>query len=372
MWTAISVIAGALKRKCRLPWGMLTFYPNMYIVLVAPPGRARKGTAMGPGLTFLNDLGIKLAAEATTRESLIRELRNCNDTIIHPDGKTEFHASLTIYSEELTVFLGYQNRQLISDLTDWYDCRGRWTYRTKNMGTDDIIGVWVNLMGATTPDMIQMAMPIETIGGGLASRMIFVYEGNKEKIVPICFLTQKEIELRETLFKDLEQIHILQGDFKVTKSFIDVWIPWYTDLGNHVPFNDDKLYGYLERRHVHAIKLSMILSASKGNSMLIEGEDLLRAITIMEQTEVKMPMTFGGVGRSEFSDITQKVMTEIALQKECTFAHLVGRFYKDVNNFELNRILEALQVMQFFFFSFKNNQQVIVFNKDSKEASKYL
>ena len=42
LWCAISVIASALERKCYLSWGTLTFYPNIYIVLVAPSGKARK------------------------------------------------------------------------------------------------------------------------------------------------------------------------------------------------------------------------------------------------------------------------------------------------------------------------------------------
>ena len=104
LWCAISVIASVLQRKCRLEWGTITFYPNMYVVLVAPSGKARKGTAMGPALDFLEDLNIKLAAEAITREALIRELANANST--DPDiesGSIEFHSSMTIFSPELTV-----------------------------------------------------------------------------------------------------------------------------------------------------------------------------------------------------------------------------------------------------------------------------
>lgn len=364
-WTALSVIASVLKRKCKLPWGTITFFPNLYIVLVAPPGKARKGTAMGPGLDFLNDIGIKLAAEATTRESLIRELRNCNDTIIHSDGRTEFHASLTIYSEELTVFLGYQNRQLISDLTDWYDCRKRWTYRTKNMGTDDIIGVWVNLFGATTPDMIQTSMPIETIGGGLASRMIFVFEQNKAKIVPVTFLTDKELELRDLLLKDLEQIHTLSGEFKITEGFLNYWIDWYSCQGNYPPFEDEKFAGYIERRPAHILKLSMILNAARSNSMQLDKQDLEEALEILTKTERKMPYTFGGIGRSSTSDIIHKVMIELALQKKCTFAHLMGRFYKDIDKLGLQKMLEALESMKFLHFGFENGQQVICHRTDS-------
>ena len=46
-WTAVSVIAAVLQRKVFLEWHTRIF-PNMYIVLVGPPGRCRKGTAMVP------------------------------------------------------------------------------------------------------------------------------------------------------------------------------------------------------------------------------------------------------------------------------------------------------------------------------------
>lgn len=34
LWTALSVIAACLRRKVKLDLGMLTFYPNFYIILV--------------------------------------------------------------------------------------------------------------------------------------------------------------------------------------------------------------------------------------------------------------------------------------------------------------------------------------------------
>jgi len=334
---------------------------------VAPSGKARKGTAMGPGMEFLEDLEIKMAAEATTRESLIREVKNSNDQIIHPDGKVEFHASLTIYSQELTVFLGYQNRQLMSDLTDWYDCRKRWTYRTKNMGTDDIIGIWINLIGATTPDLIQTSLPLDAIGGGLTSRMIFVYEQRKGKIVPVPFLSPEEIELRQKLLMDLEQIHMIQGKFKVSPDFLDSWIPWYTSQENNPPFQDDRFSGYFERRPTHAMKLSIILSASRSNDMIVKREDLERAIRLLEETERKMPYTFSGVGKSDTADTVNRIMTEIGIQKKCTFSHLLGRFYHDIDKNTLEKIIESLEAMKFVTFNYdaEEQQRIIVCQRDS-------
>jgi len=348
LWTALSIIAAALQRKCYLPWGSLTFYPNMYVVLVAPSGKARKGTAMSPGLDMLDDLGIKLAAEAITREALIRELKNSNNTIIHPQsGKTEFHASLTIFSQELTVFLGYQNRQLMSDLTDWYDCRKRWTYRTKHMGTDEIIGVWVNLIGATTPELIQTSMPLDAIGGGLTSRMIFVFEQRKGKIVPAPFYTDEELQLRRALMIDLERIHMLQGEFRASENLLDCWVDWYTSQEDNPPFEDPRFSGYFERRPGHIMKLSQILSASRSSSQIIEGKDLARSVSILNSTEVKMPYAFSGVGKSGTADVLSRVMSEVGNRGEVRFEDLMGMFYHDVDKRALETIVHTLEAMKF-------------------------
>ena len=221
LWTAIFCISACLKRKCFLPWGTLTFYPNMYIVLVAPSG-CRKGTAMGPGYDMLisPEINLKLAAEATTREALIRELRKAGDDIIQ--GKTlEFHSSLSIFSQELSVFLGYNNIQLMSDLTDWYDCRSKWHYSTKDRTlSDDIVNVWVSMFGATTPSMIQSTLPNDAVGLGLTSRIVFIFEGRKGKSCPFPGLTEEQAAIRPLLLQDLEKIHMMRGKFSYTASFM--------------------------------------------------------------------------------------------------------------------------------------------------------
>ena len=149
VWTGISTIAAALQRKCTLNWGRLRFFPNMYIVLVGPPGKVRKGTAMSFGRNLLSRLGIKMAAESTTREALVREIMNSQETLMNDEtGAISFHSSLTVYAPELVVFLGYNQQQLMMDLTDWFDCgqgpEGTWTYRTKHQGSDDIIGAGIS------------------------------------------------------------------------------------------------------------------------------------------------------------------------------------------------------------------------------------
>jgi len=336
----------------------------MYVVLVGPSGKCRKGTAMGPGYKLLRDIGTKLAAEAITREALIRELKNSSATHIDPDtNDVSIHASLTIFSPELTVFLGYNNLQLMSDLTDWYDCRDRWTYRTKNMGTDEIVGVWVNLIGATTPELIQSTLPRDAVGGGLSSRVIFVYEEKKGKIVPAPFLTKVEHDLRDKLLVELERISMLSGDFRVDQTFIDLWIEWYTAQEDNPPFDDQRFAGYFERRPNHVLKLSMILSASEGDSKVMTEKVLRRAIDVLRRTEKKMPFAFSGFGKSEVAEIMSRVMTTIANDGTTTFTELLKRFYYDADQQTLQRIIGTLSAMKYCSVVYKGEDVIIKYKE---------
>lgn len=351
VWTAISTVAAALQRKCVLHWGKLNFYPNMYIVLVAPSGKARKGTAMAYGQDFLSRLEVKMAAESITREALVREIMNAYITEIDPaTGAMTFHSSLTIYAPELVVFLGYNQQQLMMDLTDWYDCGhgpdGKWTYRTKHQGVDEITGVWVNLIGATTPDLLRSSLSLDAVGGGLTSRIIFVYEEDKRKSCPVLFLTDEERQLEEDLYYDLEHIHLMKGQFKPSSTFIDLWVDWYVKQ-DEKDFDESHLMPYRERRPVHIMKLSMILNACRTDDMVVTEVDLSRAIGLLEKTEVNMSRTFSGIGKAQHAEILGKVMGDLGLAGEISKADLMRRYKYDVDDRVMELIIESLRSMGF-------------------------
>jgi len=374
MWVGISVLASALQRKVHLQWEKKV-YPNMYIVLVGPSGKCRKGTAMYPGESLLRKLGIPLSAEAITREALIRELENSMNVSGADIGQAQHlvHSSLTVFSKELTVFLGYNNVNLMADMTDWYDCADNWTYRTKNAGTNEIVNVFMNMIGATTPDLIQSTLPNDAIGGGLSSRIIFVYENRKSKSNPAPFLTKADTDLFERLFLDLEEISLLKGEYEITSEFLDVWTEWYLGQEDNPPFRDERFAGYFQRRPHHALKLSLILTASKGDEQMITSDTLKRAIQILEQTEKKMPLTFRGMGSSDYSVITDKVMKTIANARDTgiLFSRLLGLHYYDADKFILEKIVDTLSTMKYCVKVYEGNDMLIKYiHKDNRKEDK--
>ena len=79
IWTIISCLSGTLQRRVYIRVGHETILPHQYIILVAPSGAARKGTAINIGRSFVEDIGLHLTGEDPTPESIIRKLREINE-----------------------------------------------------------------------------------------------------------------------------------------------------------------------------------------------------------------------------------------------------------------------------------------------------
>ena len=348
-WAAISAIAAALQRKVRVELGLsLTFYPNLYIVLVGPSATG-KGTAMKFASDIIEQVPtIRLSAQATSLQALIRRMKETNLTDVNVDtGEQTYHSSLTIFSTEFTVLLGYHNQELIAALCEWYDCHNRWTYETIARKKEEVIGVWVNLFAGTTPDAIQASLPIESIGGGLTSRIIFVVEEKRGKLVVIPTKTEREIQLQQMLIYDLEAINRLSGIMHYTEGFLKIYSDWcyYADV--HRPFHDKKFDGYCGRRRKHLITLSMVCCASRTDDMIITSDDIDRAIYLLTEVEIKMGKVFKGMGRSGTSDLLNDAIVFISNSQvpDIPLYQFARYFEGDMDKLEMDRVITTMEAM---------------------------
>lgn len=350
-WVALSLIAGALQRKAYIKWGHETIYPNMYVVLVGPSGRCRKGTAIGIGKDLIKDINIAMTSESITREALIRAMKNATNTYSDTKrGDFKFHCSLTAISPELSVFLGQNDLRFLADLTDWYDSSDQWTYETKGAGTDQINGVCFNLLGATAPDWFSSILPHEAIGGGFTSRILFIVEERKGKTIAKSEINQEYRDMRKALVSDLEQIATMCGQFTFSPAAEEAYINWYITEeeklnSGHPAVDDPRFNGYCDRRATHIRKLSMIVSASRDNDMVIELNDFKRAKALLESAEIKMSRAFSGLGRAIYSEVTEKILNFIKQKRRITRTDLMKRFYRDVDGSTLKIVEEVLQQM---------------------------
>lgn len=348
-WAGISAIASALQRKVRVELGLsLTFYPNLYVVLVGPSATG-KGTAMKFASDIIEQVPtIRLSAQATSLQALIRRMKETNLTDVNVEtGEQTYHSSLTIFSTEFTVFLGYHNQELIAALCEWYDCHNRWTYETIARKKEEVVGVWVNLFAGTTPDAIQASLPIESIGGGLTSRIIFVVEEKRGKLVVVPTKTEKEMRLQQQLVYDLEAINRLSGIMRYTEGFLKIYSDWCYYADGHRPFQDRKFDGYCGRRRKHLITLAMICCASHSDEMIMTSEDIDRAIALLAEVEIKMGKVFKGMGRSGTADLLNDAVTFIANSAvpDIPLFQFARYFEGDMDKIEMDRVITTLEAM---------------------------
>ena len=123
-WCGLSVLASVIGRNiylCKSYDPDAKLYPNLYVFLVAPSGKCRKGGALGMAYRIIKETGTKVYAEAITKRALTQTLA---DEVILVNKVPQGESKIVIWSEELECFLNKEAYAagLFSLLTRLYDC----------------------------------------------------------------------------------------------------------------------------------------------------------------------------------------------------------------------------------------------------------
>lgn len=348
-WVGVSMIGSALRRKVWFNFGRIKVYPNLFVVLVAEPGIARKTQAISYGEDLLVELPeIKLSADAITPEALLQDLESAADQAVMPDNTTLTHSSLAVMSGEFESFLGQrkENTKMLVTLTDLFDCKSRpFTYRTKQSGSSVIPHPFMNMIAATTPESLASALPSTAIGGGLTSRIIFIWAGGKSKKIDVPEITSEMIELNELLLQDLSVIARITGGYNFSKESRQWWGDYYSaydERGTSRICKDPTFNGWYSRKPVFILKVGTILAASHGQSLTIENRDFERAVVLIEEAERYMGNAFSAVGRSEITadvDLVRKTVEKVGTIHE---KKLLQLHWRDVDAKKFENVMATL------------------------------
>ncbi len=305
IWNSLSNIAGALRRQVWFDMGYFKVYPNLYVVLVAPPGRCKKTTSMRLARDILVDVpGLHFTPDSTSREKLILTMSQK-----YSDGQS----AITAHSGEFASFLATSAENMVGFLTDIFDCPGEWKHETKGTGTNLIRAPFFNLLACTTPDDLARKMSINAVGIGLTSRVIFVYEDTPRIRDPIPTLTADQQALIELLTEDLGTISQIRGEYKFdSPETKESYSKWYRDhLINPNPTGDPRLSGFYERKHIHWLKTAMCMAAAESDELVLTQYHMDRAMMALELVEPNMIHVFAGVGRNPLHADLNEMLGEV-------------------------------------------------------------
>lgn len=381
-WTGIATIAGALRRRVWIDMRKFVWTPNFYIILVAPAGIAAKSTSISIGMDLLSripkEAGIHFGPESMTWQKLADSLSSVTEYVKYIDLQAQESlqpmSALTCAVSELGTFLTLDDDKLISFLIRMWDGGdATFTHSTKTSGNVEVKAPWLNIIAATTPTWLAQNFPPIMIGGGLASRIIFVHGEKKRRLVPYPdeeMEEQKHKEWRTKLAEDLRHIAALSGPYILLPE-ARVWgKEWYLRHNNGGRPNhlaSDRYSGYLARKQTHLHKVAMVLAASKRDELLITRDDLETADKLLLTLEAYMIRTFEAIGENEVARtiIAVKTLLENTPGAMIRHDHLMRNIFRHTKSKVLE---EALQIgIQMGMFRPGNDNGTVTYNLVDKQ-----
>lgn len=351
LWSGISVVAGALERKVWLQWSpTLSYYPNMYVLLVGLPGSG-KSTALNRAVNLIN----QLYAEGTvslipTQVTEAKFIELIGEKRAFEEGNRVTYQSAGYYSaSEASNSLKEIYGDITACMTDFYDCPPLWEKATKKDGRFTLENVCFNLLAGSTFDYLGKLITDDNILGGFASRLTYVVSADESvKLQKFRYdvggVSKEKEDYRQALLADLRQINRMVGAFRAEKSFGDAWETWDAEFQERrIAMKSEKMKSLLVRTNTSVYKLSMILAASESSSLVLHERHLTRAVELMKETEDSLPDTFRASKSSQVNS-TDGLKSAFfhAFAKSKKRAEQEIRMELLLNNFDANRMNATL------------------------------
>lgn len=292
-WAAIMTISGALEQNVWCISRYEKLFPNLYSVLVGPPGVGKTVVISVVRLLWKKLKDVHVAPSNVSRASLVDCL---NDAIRTSSVKPQALEPITSFnhlnvgSRELGAFLSSYDSDFIAVLTDIYD--GKEDFDERKRGKDLRINIAhpsLTFFAGTTPSYLNGLFSDGAWDQGFASRTVFVYSG--EIILGDIFLEGSEPKAYQDLTHDLQHINRLSGKFDWDADVAGALTEWYKAKGPPAPTHP-KLLHYQTRRHAHLMKLCMIASAARRSDLRITDIEYQEALAWLLEAEAWMPEIF--------------------------------------------------------------------------------
>lgn len=291
LWSGISTLAGALERRVWISTSRSVLFPNLFVLLVAPPAVGKSQAINNVSELWYATKKFKIAPDNVTKASLIDALDAADGKRIAPGGALiEYHSLLTA-SSEFGVLVPAHDLEFLSVLNHIYDNPRTYRENRRSLNKNiEIVNPQLNIIAGTQPGFLASLLPEEAWSMGFTSRIIMVYSA-----VPTTVSLFQKQEPRDHMFKAL-----CEG----LKGFADImgeaqWEPdaqvelerWAQSGCEPVP-QHSKLQHYTGRRILHCLKLSLISAISRAGTTTITLWDVNRARDWLLHAEILMPDIF--------------------------------------------------------------------------------
>lgn len=319
-WSWYYIVAAALQRRVWMGSENQQLFPNMYVILVGPPGtgkglvlkevtnllrywtldmstgpdtiaktpeekaqiaalvetnlaNATKAEYQGNGKgkkDTIKPLLIPVAADATTYEALVLAVGasyayiNYRDTSKEPNRIVPYgHSSLCFILQELSSLMRKRTNDTVNYLLGIYDCPKDYEYTTITRGKDRVRRGCLNIIAGTTPSFMQSTFDEGLIGEGFTSRTFYIYAPRNRFNVAMFHssLSPEQEEAINHLREHIRKLSSMYGPVKITPEAAKWFQEWWNELcEKQLHANKSpEMIPYYARLNIHVMKLAMCL-----------------------------------------------------------------------------------------------------------------
>lgn len=305
LWSGISTLAGALERRVWISTSRSVLFPNLFVLLVAPPAVGKSQAINNVSELWYATKKFHVAPDNVTKASLIDALAAADGKRVIPTGLLEYHSLLTA-SSEFGVLVPAHDLEFLSVLNHIYDNPRTYRENRRSLNKNiEIVHPQLNIIAGTQPGFLASLLPEEAWSMGFTSRIIMVYSA----VPPIVSLFEKQ-DSRHHIFKSLTErlIHFasLMGEAVWDTDAQKEIESWSRGGCEPVP-QHSKLQHYTGRRILHCLKLSLISAISRTGELRITLFDVNRARDWLLHAEVLMPDIFRDMSLKSDAQVIQEL-----------------------------------------------------------------
>jgi len=351
IFAALFAVAVASTRKARFAWAAGDFFPNLFVLFVAPPSSCTKTFAAERAHRLLQALPEELLAmgdvvlskektidyiTSSATPGGIMQLMAPRDEVFQVNGGgihvEHFGSQAYVWADEFVTFLSQQHyaEGLTDALTKWYDCRATDKETFKKESAEPLRDIYFNLAGALTPSGLQKSLPPQAFTGGFMSRVIVVSQQRPVNLFPLPenypgFPTETDLVERLAWIA-----YNARGEYSFTPEAAEFYKDFYvkTKLAYFEAGTDTQTYA--RARHVHlTIRLAMLLRMAEyrpGTDVTLA--NLLKAIDLLEYTYAGANPVTADIGAAPAKKNYTRLREYVRKQGSVTRGRLLKRMSK--------------------------------------------
>lgn len=298
LWSAISMVSGALERRVWTQTGNRATFANFYILLVGSPGVGKSIIKQVAALwretkeTSGNNEAFSISSNSTTKAALVDQLVKAQKVRL----PSYFYHALLVPAEEFEVLLPSYNPEFVSFFNDLWNNDSVWEESRRHGPAKDVSipNPFLHLLGGVQPAWFTAHFPEEAWSTGLIRRTIMVYAESQTKMDDPFKVTPNYNDIREHILQRLGHLSQLQGAVPWHEDAANIMRDWYRQDCPPTPTHSKLAIGYNTTRFEFAIKLAITSSVSRTGNIVegISKADVTRAVAWLLEAESRMPDIF--------------------------------------------------------------------------------